>query len=79
LCPLQHNRIKAYYDRVHVINNGSSSAKEKTKLLKLWSKRQFSGKILYESGTQAIANNPLSLYIIPYDTHGTLIRDIIAS
>jgi hypothetical protein len=39
----------------------------------------FSNVLFYDSATQNIVNSPLLLYVIPYDSYGTLITDNIAS
>jgi hypothetical protein len=52
--------------------------KEKHRVIKLWIKRKNSRKILYSTDGN-IVNSPLSLYIIPYDSYGTLVSDNIAS
>ena len=79
--------IKAYYDKVISIERGASgggaggitSGKECHKIVKLWIKRKNARDITYDSQMSIIVNNPLVVYVIPYDSYGTLTTDNIAS
>ncbi len=83
--PLDHDKgIKAYYDRVHrnemgFSNNTSDGPVECHRLIKLKIKRKNASTIVYDSATQNIINSPLALFIIAYDSYGTLVTDNIAS
>lgn len=80
LLPLDKDKgIKAYYDRIIRINNASNTNKEIHKTLKLWIKRKRASPIVWDSNTGQILNKPVSLYIIPYDSYGTIGTDNIAS
>jgi hypothetical protein len=70
--------IRTLYDKVFNINY-STTGKEHHKKVKLWLSRKASRKIIYEDGGQSIVNNPFSLYVIPYDSFGTLPSDNVAS
>lgn len=81
--------VRAYYDRIFNINQGScyttnSGAtgwlpKEGHKLIKLKIKRKASRPILYNDVSADPVNNPICIYVIPYDSYGTLQTDNIAS
>lgn len=80
--------IKVLYDRV--ISNekgfsayatgvgGDQDGREAHKLVKLWITRKRSKLIKYDS-IGNVLNNPLAVYVIPYDSYGTLQTDNIAS
>lgn len=82
--------IKALYDKVisaqpGISGNynaaaGAGNGKEYHVLKKLWIKRKKSRPIQFDStNAQQIVNNPLYVYVIPYDSYGTLITDNVAS
>ena len=89
ILPIDHDKgIKPYYDRVHNITNqdpetfnGSItvSVKEKHTNIKITLHRKKANTIIFDSTTQNIVNVPLSMYIIPYDSYGTLVTDNITS
>jgi hypothetical protein len=56
----------------------TDTAKEAHSLVNIWLKRKDARPIVYNQGTNNIINIPLLLYIIPYDSYGTLITDNIA-
>lgn len=73
--------IKVLYDRV--ISNEFKGGlvttnKESHKLVKIWVKRKRSRPICYDRN-EALVNNFMALYVIPYDSYGTLTTDNIAS
>lgn len=75
--------IRAYYDRVFTINGnaqwgGGWSLREYHKLIRIKIKRKSSRPILYDVNG-GIVNNPIGIYVIPYDSYGTLQTDNIAS
>ena len=83
ILPLDHDRgVRAYYDRVVNLQIGKTQAgsndKEIHKLVRI-SLRRKSNVITFDSAAQNIVNSPLALYIIPYDSFGTLVTDIVAS
>lgn len=83
--------IKVLYDRVFsnekgyssVLNGGggtSTGNKECHIFKKLWIKRKRSSTIKFESNAnQDILNKPLAVYVIPYDSYGTLTTDRVGS
>lgn len=80
--------IRAYYDKTINVQTGISSTvagdpdvwyeKENHILIKLKIKRKKSRPIVFEP-TGGIVNNPVGVYVIPYDSYGTLQTDNIAS
>lgn len=75
--------VRAYYDRLFRVQgnntNNNGSAKEISKIAKIWIKRKRSSKILYDNVANSIVNSPLAMYVIAYDAFGTLLTDNIAS
>ncbi len=57
----------------------SATGNEAHSLVNIWLKRKGAHPLVYNQGTNNIINSPLLLYIIPYDSYGTLITDNIAS
>ena len=56
----------------------TATGNEAHSLVNIWLKRKDARPIVYNQGTTNIINSPLLLYIIPYDSYGTLITDNIA-
>jgi len=88
LLPLDKDRgIKALYDRVHTVSascvsnvDGPATKKERTKYLKLWFRNKKSRDIIYDStNSDQIVNNPVLLWIIPYEQYSTAQTDQVAS
>lgn len=87
IMPIDYDRgIKPYYDRVFNLQVGFSQyggpvnvGKECHKYLALKIRRKCSGTIVFDNAAQNIVNSPLAMYIIPYDSYGTLVVDNIAS
>jgi len=88
LLPLDKDRgIKALYDRVHTVPSsmvsfvdGPGTKKERTKFLKLWFRNRKARDIVYDStNSNQIVNNPILLWIIPYEQYGTAQTDTVAS
>ena len=86
ITPLDKDRgVKAYYDRVFTTNVGfsydniNSRGLEVHKLVNIRLRRKNAREIIYDSAAQNIVNSPLLLYVIPYDSRGTLVTDNIAS
>jgi len=84
--PVDHDKgIKPYYDRTFNLQIGytyaptTAAGRECHKLVKLKIKRKSSNAVVYDSAGQNIINSPLAMYIIPYDSYGTLVTDNIAS
>jgi hypothetical protein len=47
---------------------------------KLWIKKKNARDIVFDStGSNQIVNNPIHVWVIPYDSYGTLTTDNIAS
>lgn len=86
MLPLDKDKgIKAYYDRLHYVERGISQKNpggaglESHKTVSLWIKKKNSRPVIYSGGANVIVNSPLLLYVIPYDSFGTLITDNISS
>lgn len=80
ILPLDHDRgVKALYDRMISPNVGYAQDKEVHFYKKIWIKRKRNNPIIFNGNSQDIVNRPLLLYVIPYDSYGTLITDKIAS
>ena len=76
--------IKFLYDRIIRMGAGQKfthvdSAKEPTKVVKLWIKRKKSSAIIFDQSTGNIVNRPIAIYAIPYEQYNTLQTDNIAS
>jgi len=85
ILPLDKDRgVRALYDKVINLQTGFSAisagqGKECHRYLKLWIRSKNPRDIIYENGGATIVNNPLLVYVIPYDSYGTLVTDNIAS
>lgn len=85
ILPLDKDQgYRALYDRVFNLQLGSSNSgatlREPHKLVKLWIKRKNTKPIIYDQSVGGpIVNNPLLIYVIPYDSWGTPTSDNIAS
>lgn len=80
--------VRFLYDRIHRLPTGQYVAgtagqagnKEATKIVSLWIKRRKGGRdIVYNQNTQAIVNNPIAVYIIPYEQYSTFETDNIGA
>ena len=78
--------IKVLYDKVFrnelgisTVPLGLTGGKECHIFKKLWIKRKRSSKIQWEPVGTEITNKPLAVYVIPYDSFGTLTTDNISS
>jgi hypothetical protein len=83
--------VRTLYDKVITHNAGYSAtastgyspnmlARESHMYKKLWIKKKNSRDIVYDStGSNQIVNNPIHIWVIPYDSYGTLTTDNIAS
>lgn len=79
--------IRVLYDKIVNLQTGMSGTiaataanKECHACKKLWIKSKPGSKCVFESnGTQDIVNKPMAVYVIPYDSYGTLTTDNIAS
>jgi hypothetical protein len=76
--------VKALYDEcIQVQDNAAFADANHTReihhLLKLWIKPKYARDIVFDSTNQTIVNNPIALFIIPYDSYGSLQTDIVAS
>lgn len=86
LCAMIDNDkgVRAYYDKVFSNEIGYSWAasgnapRENHKFVRLKIKRKSSRPIQYDAENNTI-NNPVAIYVIPYDSYGTLQTDNIAS
>lgn len=66
--------IKFLYDKVIQPYRGqvnNTANKEKSTTLKLWIKRKRSRDIVYSTSTDQIVNNPLAVFMIPYEQYST--------
>jgi len=84
--PDKDRGIKFLYDKIHQISPSLSTdvpgnrLVEKTKLIRIYIKSNKSRDIVYDStGSSQIVNNPILLWIIPYEQYSTLETDIVAS
>ncbi len=80
--------VRFLYDRIHRMSpqqvafdaRGSPGAKRLTKIVKLWIKRRKGARaIVYNQNLQQVVNNPIAVYVIPYEEWDTLETDNIAS
>lgn len=79
--------IKVLYDRTIRNEMGvshthySGEQKESHKIVKMWIKRKRSRPVMWDQldATGNILNNPLAVYVVPYDSYGTLTTDNISS
>lgn len=82
--------IKVLYDKVLRNEAGFSAVASSTTagdqnsvethlFKKLWIKRKRANNIMFDTAGVEIVNKPLNVYIIPYDSYGTLTTDNIAS
>lgn len=76
--------VKFLYDKIHHISinqvtNGTPSAKEVTKCLRLWIKRKRASPIMYDTTSSTIINKPLAVYLVPYEQFSTITTDNVAS
>lgn len=79
--------VKVIYDRVCNLQAGFSArgggtgdGKECHLFKKLWIRKKSARTIVYDStGSNQIVNNPIHVWVIPYDSYGTLTTDNIAS
>lgn len=83
--PLDKDKgVKALYDKVHDMGmntqqwNGAGG-KEMTKTVKIWLQRKTSRPIQYDTNGFTIVNNPLAVYVVPYEQFSTLTTDNIGS
>lgn len=94
LYPLDKDKgVKAFYDRVITLNVGFSASSAGTSVApsannirrephvykSLWIKRKRARDIVFDTTSSTIVNKPLAVYVIPYDSFGTLTTDNIAS
>jgi hypothetical protein len=78
--------IKFLYDKIHRFGNqqeavfGSVTPKEYTKVFRLWVKSKKSRDIIFDStNSSQIVNNPILMWVIPYEQYSTLTTDTIAT
>ena len=80
--------IKTLYDRIFRVEGGMSAVygagtwanKEYHKPVNIFIQRKKSRKIKFDNNNpNHIINNPLGVYVIPYDSYGTLTTDNVAS
>lgn len=86
LRPLDGDRgVKALYDRVITLQDNAAFAdaghtREIHMYKKLWIKSKRSRDIVFDSvNNNQILNRPLHVWVIPYDSYGTLTTDNIAT
>jgi len=77
--------VRFLYDKIHrpftnQTNITGGNSREPTKVVNLWIKRRKGSRpIVYNQNLQAIVNNPIAVYVIPYEQYSTLETDNIAS
>lgn len=81
LLPDKDKGVKFFYDKIHTMKSlwGQAHAKEFTKTVRLWIRRKNSNKIKYDTTSTMIVNNPVAIYILPYEQYSTLTTDRVAS
>jgi len=89
ICAMIDNEkgVRAYYDRVFTNEKGfcgwgvaaAANSKECHKFIKIKIKRKNSRPIQYNDVNADPVNNPIGIYVIPYDSYGTLQTDNVAS
>lgn len=83
ICPVNMEKVtKVFYDRIFKINNGwgalTGNQFECSKCISIWLRPKRARIMRFDSFNQ-IMNNPVYVYVIPYDAYGTLTTDNIAS
>jgi len=78
--------VRFLYDKIHRLGQpskdivGAGTGKEFTKKVSIWIKRRKGSRpIIYNQNLQAIVNNPIAVYAIPYEQYSTLEKDNISS
>jgi len=77
--------VKVIYDRVIRLQENATfsdagHAREVHMYKKLWIRKKQARTIVYDStGSNQIVNNPIHVWVIPYDSYGTLTTDNVAS
>lgn len=83
ICPVDMEKVsRVYYDKIIKLNTpwgGVAPQKEFSRQIKIWLGRRRGGRPIKFDALGQIMNNPLFMYVIPYDTYGSLITDNIAS
>lgn len=84
LCPVNMEFIsRVYYDKIFNIqvgySHGGATDREAHKCIKIWLKRRKGGRSIKFASDNKILNNGLLLYVLPYDSWGTLLTDTIGS
>lgn len=79
--------VKFLYDRLIRMSgtqyagnqSGNWSSREYTRVKRMWIRRKNSRPIIFNQNLQKIVNNPIAVYVIPYEQYSTLQTDNIAS
>lgn len=88
ILPLDKDRgFRAYYDKIHrqeIGNSGNVTGNKECHMVKkLWIRNKSNRNIIFDQdqvgSISTITNNPLLVYILPYDSYGTLTTDNVAS
>lgn len=90
ICNMDMEKVsRVYYDRVHKIEMGFSqtvtnvanpwSGREAHKTIKLWIGKRRGARAIKYNANGEIMNNGLMVWVIPYDSYGTLTTDNISS
>lgn len=86
LLPDHDKGVKFLYDRIHYMRtqqwtggNAGWNSKELTKTVRLWIRRKKTNKIKYDTTSTMIVNNPVAIYVLPYEQYSTLTTDRVAS
>lgn len=80
---LDPERFRAIKDKIVRIENGvaenaAGAGKETHKKLSFWISRRKRSTIIFDANG-SIVNSPLAVFVVPYDSYGTLVTDNIAS
>ena len=84
ICPPDMEKCsRIYYDKIFNLQLGASNngigPVEGHMQKKIWIGRRRRGRSIKFDTNGAIMNNPLSVYLIPYDSYGSLITDQVGS
>jgi hypothetical protein len=68
--------VNAYWDKAYTIEgNGRAATKEQHKKISFFIKHSWNTPITYSTDTQALDENPFTMYVIPYDSYVTFQTD----
>lgn len=76
-------RFRAIKDKLYHLENGvaenaAGAGKETHRRINMWISRKKKTEVIYDANANII-NSPLAVFVIPYDSYGTLVTDNISS